>query len=903
MDTMASTNGTRGASNGNGSASRVTASSFAAAQEDTFSTRDPGRSSTDTKAKRKSYGQTGTDQATLTRASGRVLSQSQHANIRKQNSGPFRVQHDFLTSESEHESSTQSHQLQDRARSSIVDDSTLVSELEAVKARVLEMERENRSHLDFCQSPQVTISQGLDNGMVMEQLSSPSDKRRSTQRYLGSGTSGESSGEISRPTLSIGTSMPREKLNGTLGRAASAAGNTFMGRTIDSPTRTSPKVSAQQPIQHLNLLQEAFGTFEKTMMAMGGSDATSAVQDMSKVVSHAIAMNQTIRGWIKTDVSQVDSSSMHSFQALCDDQIRRLTRSLWSMARLHSSADRSPTQLDNVSGSMGMERSYLSTQSTGSQRLGHSQRLSLPAVGGDHGARAGFDHNVSYSARSSFAAPSTNYEPMGSVTPNGMSSGYWARTGSVAAGNVTTIDTRSRPDLRRAFGSDYGHDRSPRYNNSVQGISRQLHASMISSRDPSPPEGYDSAIQNAPPPPLDFSRTLSPSHGRVPQSPGGPAGMESALMARRQANVRDIMAKYSRSGPRSPTFDHSRQEQDMSRISQVGFPHDGGIHYRHEQSQEAMFDGNQHQQRQYLLERQYQRGQYAPENVMTASVEFSSTGRPRAVSPSRRPLSQQDHHGYSGSGTSHARRGSIIQRSGRYAHDNVFSEDESIGGLEAWKLDRLPGRKSESFAIRVQQIQGRGRDQLQPLHQQLEQFRHDEHAGGHYEEDSQQQQQAQLHGGYMDVAEQDLYHPLEGETPSFAQRRPQPRDTIQRQQRELEDFRHQRNVQRQSTKHHHQDMMMATPAMPSPNSSPSSSSRVDAQSVVLSNGYQGTATSINIDGRYNLSPRESVDTPTLRRQQSMNTFNDRNHQTSSEMHNQSLQSRRPMSLAHRRGHL
>ena len=830
-----------------------------AAQEETYP-RSSNSSTMDIKGKRRSY-LGPVDQPPVTRTTARVISQSearqisatptsQHSSMRKSQS-----QRELLTSESEYESSTQSHPFQDRARHSVTDDSVL-SELEAVKARVLEMERENRSHLDLHQSPQVITPQSLDNA-IMEDHSSEK-LHRSSHRHLSATIAGDNSGDLWRSTHSLASSTQREKPNGTLRRAASVTGSALTGRAVDPPTRTPPKASSQpSTLQHLVSLQEAFATFEKAMMTTGRSGATSAVQDMSKVVSSAISMNQTIRSWIKSDVSPVDGGSMISFQRSCDEQVRRLTWSLLNMASMQSEVDRSPAQHESVSGSMANERSYLSTQSTGSQRVAQrQQRPSLAMLGTDFGGRNGSDQGVSYLARSS------NYEPGGSVTPNGMSSsGHWVKSASM---NASTIDSRARPTPKQGYGSEYGHDR--RYS-TVPGP-RPSHAGSVSSRNPSPPDAYGSVIQSAPLP--EFSRALSPSHNRSLQSP---VGMTSSQLARRQANVRDIVARYSRNGLRSPTFDD--QEQDMTRNSQMGFPHENDI------------------QQQYLLDRQYQRSQYAPMDAMAASVEFSSLGHPRPASASRRPLSQQDLHHHPGAGlpdTPLVRRGSIIQRSGRYANDNVFSEDESIGGLEAWKIDRVPGRsKSGSFAIRLQQIRGRNRDQLQPLHQQLEQFRHGEHAGGHYEEGQQQQL---LQEEYADRVEREVFLPET--TPRFAQGRPSPpssRDSIQRQaQREPEDFRQSRNG-RQATKHHHPDMMMATPAIPSSNSSPSSSSRVEAPSLVISHA--------NMEGRYTLSPRGAADIPSLRRQQSTSsigtTFSDRN-QYPVEMQIQQSQARRTLSI-------
>jgi hypothetical protein len=78
-------------------------------------------------------------------------------------------------------------------------------------------------------------------------------------------------------------------------------------------------------------------------------------------------------------------------------------------------------------------------------------------------------------------------------------------------------------------------------------------------------------------------------------------------------------------------------------------------------------------------------------------------------------------------------------------------------------------------------------------------------------------------------------------------------------------------------------MMMSTPSLPSPNSSPSSSARLDARSLMMSLSNQGqggglVGTSVasssslsslggnGVDGRYHLSPRGPAGAATLPRQ-------------------------------------
>ncbi|KAF8986483.1 hypothetical protein BGZ46_000014 [Entomortierella lignicola] len=742
------------------------------------------------RVKRRSIGQSTAERSPITRANTKTSQQeprhnipvTQQSHIRKGNSGSFKSQQIPITSEDEVSSAKGSGQ--DRSRYATEGGGMLVSELKALKARVqeLEMERMNRSlsGLDVQSSPQ---SLDLPTPGDQQSLSHSEKLQHIIQKHRGSAPSLESFNP-SRSSVSSTLSASRQKSNrgseGTIGDSSVK---------IESPLRTSSTPSTQ----HLDLLQGAFKTFEKVMSNTGSADAHSAVLSMSKVVSSAVSMNQTIRTWIKADVTLVDSSSMTSLQRACDEQIRNLTESLLAMASMQST-DRSFSQSDISPG----DRPYSPRLSTSPQKFAQGQRLSLAIVGSELGARNGVDFNPPYPTRPLSAAAFKNYDTAGSITPNAMSSsGYW--TSSISSGAATEPRVRA--------------------NNQ------------------------------------DSNRTLDSPQQRMAYSPGpeGSASDSSTQLARRQASIRNIMARYSQGGPRSPTFGQSNNDFESSNPLQYASGPDSQPSYE----ERPQGSGSKTRQ-QHISDRHYHSPQPSRDNSMSASVDFSSTGH---VLSNRRPLSQQDHHSYSGSRvptTPLVRQGSAVQRSGRYANDRVFSDDESIGGWGTASLDQLSQHRSKSgsYALRSQQLKGRI-DQMQPLHQQLDRLENDQ-------EFAQQQQ----HGGFSDDAEIDMF--TGQRIPRFAQHRhstyPQQHNQPHHSQQYHNINENDMQVQGQSHQHH-QDMMMTTPSMPSPNSSPSSSSRLDAPSLASSNSHQGGL--VGLDARYQLSPRGPPDSSTFPRQMSM----------------------------------
>ncbi|KAF9116389.1 hypothetical protein BGX27_003072 [Mortierella sp. AM989] len=827
--------------------------------------------STSIKVKRRSFGQSTAERSPVPRISTKTSQQeprhttpaTQQIHIRKRNSGSFKSQQVPMTSEDEEAPSKGN--AQDRARHAAEGSGILVSELKALKARVqeLEMERMNRSLSGFqVQSPQTMTPQSLEPPVLEDHQSlTHSEKlQHIIQKHRGSTQSLESFNPIRSPTRAT-SSESRQKT----GRSSEVTliGDTHLepSAKIDSPQRNIPAPSTQ----HVDLLQGAFKTYEKTVSASGSTNAYAAVQTMSKVVSSVISMNQTIRTWIKADVTLVDSSSMSSLQRVCDEQIRNLTESLLAMVSMQST-DRNLAQSDSAPG-----RPYSPRPSGGSQKFVQGQRLSLAVVGSELGARTGTDYNLPYPTRPMSAAASNIYDPAGSVTPNAMSSsGYWTRTSSISSS--TTTESRAARANKQGYMSDFSHDRQPSSNG--LGPARHAHTGVISSRESSPPQEnaqgqdqrrqvYASTFQNG----LHSVESLRPSDSsqhRMTQSPSleGSGADSSTQLARRQASVRNIMARYSQTGPRSPTFGQPSQDHGPA-MGQSQY--DGGPDPQRQYEERSLSTGPSAGQK-HASDRRYHSPQRGQDISMSASVDFSSNGHTRASSSARRPLSQQDNHSYLGSGISTAplvRQGSIIHRSGRYANDKVFSEDESIGGWGTTSLDQLPQRsKTGSYAVRLQQLRGRV-DQMQPLHQQLEQFERNGNGQEQYIGNINQQQQHHQ-GDFSDGAESDMF--ADSRIPRFAQRRQPLAPQRQHSQQYQDIIDHQKHPQHQPLQLH-QDMMMTTPSMPSPNSSPSSSSRLDAPSLASSNSHHGGLA--GVDARYHLSPRGLADSSTFPRQMSM----------------------------------
>ncbi|KAF9976357.1 hypothetical protein BGZ73_008715 [Actinomortierella ambigua] len=221
----------------------------------------------------------------------------------------------------------------------------MMDELKSLKARVeeLEMERMSRSLSLGNNVPPLSSSSSLSRPQAIDLRAGPEAKSRSTQEKHGGedGDHGHESplrspvssqmlrkGEqdavssTTAATLSRKTSLRKERMTRPHSRQSSAA----------------MSAAAFASTQHVELLKDAFDFFEKTINhsveLLPSEHAIPSVQGMARIVSHALSMNQTIRAWVKADVSLVESSSMQALLRACDDQIRSLTESLLSTANL-----------------------------------------------------------------------------------------------------------------------------------------------------------------------------------------------------------------------------------------------------------------------------------------------------------------------------------------------------------------------------------------------------------------------------------------------------------------------------------------------------------------------------------------------------------------------------------------
>ncbi|KAI1313063.1 hypothetical protein EDD11_002700 [Mortierella claussenii] len=740
--------------------------------------------------------------------------------VQKRHSGSLKShqqQQVLLTSEDEVEVTGTHDHSQDRDRTRNTTEGggdMLVSELKALKARVqeLEMERMNRSLSHRCvqsQSPQIIDAPQQNESYApkdQEQRSStswshPEKLQHTLGRHHGLTACVDSFAVSSSP---LRYSVP----GATKERQAFSSAGTEMGRLelsakTDSPFRPSTLSSLtlqqqqqqqqlQPTTQHVMLLQEAFKTFEKAISVSNGSSSSSmgvpvhpSIQAMSKVISNTINMNQIIRTWIKADVALVDSSSMAALQRASDEQIRSLTESLLAMATTWPS---------------------LFVSGVADRSLTHSEVSTS-------GSNGGMASNRSYSPRMS----------TGSMR--------FARDQRLSlAGTMSSRESSPPQETASRLGiSTQQQQYRQMYATSSQ---NGRHQAMVKS--PRAKHTPYLHLTSQLPTPLSEG---SISHG---ESGGGSGADVSMQLARRQASVRNIMARYSQLGSlRTPAFGQSsggsqdlqqRHESAMAQSlceyasSQAGFYENvEDRHLKYQQPQQQPLDrDNISNNVQY--------------NALTGSVEFSPVGHTRSISTSRRPLSQQELHSFSRCGAEsvsesgagsrmstimpppHLSQDVIVQRSDRYAHDKFISGDESMAGWSGIStLDRQQQNQRSSRqganAVPLQQLRGHHEQfqQLQPLHQQLELV------------EQQQLQQQQM---------QQQHH-------------------LKQDQKHL-----QRHFAHHQHQHHHQDMMMTTPAMASPNSSPSSSSRLDAPSVVSSNSHHGGLASV--DGRYHLSPRGSI---------------------------------------------
>ncbi|KAF9318958.1 hypothetical protein BG003_010262, partial [Podila horticola] len=677
------------------------------------------------KLKRRSFG---LERSTLPRITTKFDQDAQQSRspslVRKRNSGSFKSQQVLLTSEDE---GPPGNGYQERARFPTESGGLLLSELKALKARVqeLEMERMNRSLSLSVQSPQLTPQRG-----PTEEPTTPSHSEKLQnilQKHRGS--------TIASPLRSPIPAVARD---------GSIRASTLSRLQPPNTPKSSPTT------QHVALLQEAFKTFEKAMSSTG----PSSVQAMSNVVQNAINVNQTIRTLIKADVSLVDSSSMSSLQRASDDQIRSLTEALLGMAT-QASFDRTMTPSEAMANGPRPYSPRLSMHT----RFDQGQRLSLGMVGQELGAAE------PYSSRPYSSAA----ESVGS-TPNVISSGYPSRTNSISS---TISNDNRRSTLRHGYNSDYAENRQ-----NGHGALGRYPIDSVSSREPSPPHDSHGSGQGRLPGHLQSPRfaTSTPRSTQSPlfASPGldsvGDSDTVASAQARRQASVRNILARYSQMSPTGPRPD------DLESAGQDSHRH----HLEHPSTH------------------QLQPRQSNPR--LSESVVISSGGS--LGRSSVRAFSQQENHNMRSSMSSI--QGQLGQGRGsiRNTRPNVFSEDE--GGWGTMSVGQLDPRSRSAYVHTRHQQED---DQGYPV--------------GYLE------RSFQAHKGFSD-----------GEGPMTRQQ------MIQRQ------------------RHQQQDMAMTTPSMSSPTSSPSSSSRLEGQSLA-SSGYGG------VDGRYHLSPRGPAHPSTFPRQQSL----------------------------------
>ncbi|KAG0351919.1 hypothetical protein BG005_008595 [Podila minutissima] len=676
------------------------------------------------KLKRRSFG---LERSTLPRITTKFDQDGQQTHspsVRKRNSGSFKSQQVLLTSEDE---GPPGNGYQDRARFPTESGGLLLSELKALKARVqeLEMERMNRSLSLSVPSPQLAPKSGRP---TEDPTVSHSEKLQNIlQKHRGS----------------TGASPLRSPI--AVARDGSIRASTLSRLQAPNTPKSSPST------QHVALLQEAFKTFEKSMSSTG----PSSVQAMSNVVQNAINVNQTIRTLIKADVSLVDSSSMSSLQRASDDQIRSLTEALLGMAT-QAPFDRTMTPSEAMAG----PRPY-SPRLSMHTRFDQGQRLSLGMVGQELGAPE------PYSLRPYSSAA----ESVGS-TPNMISSGHPSRTNSIAS---TISNDNRRSALRHGYNSDYAENR-----HGHTGSLGRYPIESVSSRESSPPrDSYGAGQGRLPLPGHVQSPRFATSTPRSTQSPRftspgldsvGDSDAVASALARRQASVRNILARYSQMSPTGPRRD------DLEPVSQD----QGQGHYL------------EHPSRHQLQPRQ-------SNPRLSESLIISSGGS--LGRSSMRPLSQQENHNMRSSMSIQGRLGQG-RRSIRNTRPNVFSEDE--GGWGTMSVGQLDPRSRPAYV-------------------------HTQH---------QQEEDQGYPVGYLERSFQARKGFSDGEGP------------VTRQQM----MQHQR--------HQQQDMAMTTPSMSSPTSSPSSSSRLEGQSLA-SSGYGG------VDGRYHLSPRGPAHPSAFPRQQSL----------------------------------
>ncbi|KAG0047064.1 hypothetical protein BGZ83_007782 [Gryganskiella cystojenkinii] len=824
--------------------------------------------------------------ATLPRMSTKPSSSqpdAQYPNVRKRASGSFKTQNQ-AQAQSQQQSVTSDDDQEPPAHNVFTDRNRyaveggvagtgggglLASELKALKARVqeLEMERMNRSLSTIAvHGPQSITPQSFQSQQQSlqeeQQVSSHSEKLQHLQqkhphRPPTSGDNNTSS-HLRSPVSSYSATLANRSTD-----------TVRSGMRLDPPAAIASPVNGQSAAsatpQHVVLLKDAFRTFEKLAASLYGNSLT--VTSMSKVVSSALSMNHTIRMLIKADVNLVDSSSMNALQRASDEQIRSLTESLLTLTtpqqqqqqqQQQSAPDKTPSPA-NGGGNMAMNRPESPRHST-LHRLGQGAQgqrsLSLAMAGHELGALP------PYPMRPQSAAAMSHYESTGTaVIPMTMSSsGYLNRPDSIISASLSDLRSKGNGQERPRTISG-GLSQSRLSQNSESSMRQEQHSTLSQRRQvqlpslhqPQPRQSYVSprASISPGPHPARSSRILS---------------SESAgSMTRRQASVQNILMRFSQASPKSPGFGPAEEEE-------TSIPHSMSLGLGIDQGGQS---GGSHGG-QGSESGQSEHEHYAHNSRMTQSsvsfMNFGSIGRLGSMAGPRRPLSQQENRSFARSpvpGTQF-RQGNVVQRPGRYAHDNVFSEDESSGWGRMSVAEQVGSRsnKTGAYTAQLQQFRGRHEQQQQDQQRAQQQYTEQVHHTGLREEAERQNDHQSL---YSDGAESEAYTEDRQSDQGRVRRRllSFPRQQHMQGISEVQ-LQHQDQQQQQQQHLHHPDMMMTNPAMPSPTSSPSSSSRVDGPSVISNHGYQSGVS--GSDSRYHLSPRGPTGTATFPRQQSVSSI-------------------------------
>ncbi|KAG0237752.1 hypothetical protein BGW42_000158 [Actinomortierella wolfii] len=557
-----------------------------------------------------------------------TLSQDQDNNIQQRSSGSLArySQNQGLGITSEEDSQSESTLTRANAGSLVMEKSrrVMMDELKSLKARVeeLEMERMSRSlSLSSVQQPMspsrpqasdLRAAQSAQDRALREREQYNHEKHQSLPMRGDQGAPSAPAASLSRQS-----SLRKDHMVRPASRPSSMAGSTAFAST-----------------QHVELLKDAFDFFEKTVnhsVELIPSDhAVPSVQGMARIVSHALSMNETIRTWVKADVSLVESSSMHTLLRASDDQIRSLTESLLSTANLIAELEqRSAALAPPATTPVTIREPYVTPssplpRSSSGSVISRSPRGSITtssvyrsaSLAGGHSSTslggytsAGEDRAQGGRLRS----VRQTWHPSGYESAGSISSFGQAASAVASIGNVQHIRTNSaarisalQEPLRHGYTSDFSHERNGSYMSS--GSSAMARSETLPMRREAQVvvAGYDQhqnhhtafrpqeeeleIIEQGPEtyPQQQTTRTGSQRRGQERLSQIAQekrySGIEQRLsrvqsptfadpnipmtaeqleqqqqasldpVARRQANVRQLMAKYSAKSPTSIFF-------------------------------------------------------------------------------------------------------------------------------------------------------------------------------------------------------------------------------------------------------------------------------------------------------------------------------------------------------------